>query len=285
MKKAFLKKFLSAVVILAALAGIFILSPGGPEVVKFTYKSKKVPESFNGYKIGFVTDFHNSSNYEKILAAFKNENPDIICVVGDLVDMNTTNFENAVNFMKGLREICEVYYVYGNHETWSVVESTAKTPVIKEKLKDVNICFLNDSVKTIEKDGSLINLIGYGDSIYDDSNEIFQNKAREKLTALYNTLDKSVLSILLFHRGQYFDMIEKVGYDVTLAGHIHGGIININGIREYILNRHFGNSRYVKGEYRKNKSTMFLSAGIAKRKHIPRIFNPSEINILELRAE
>ena len=131
----------------------------------------------------------------------------------------------------------------------------------------------------------MINLIGYGDSVYNDFGGHFEKNAKDKITKLYNTLDKSVLSILLFHRGQYFDMIVDVGYDVVLSGHLHGGLVNIKGIREYILNKHFGTDRYVKGEYRIGDSVMYLSSGIAKRKNIYRIFNTSQINILELKTK
>lgn len=272
----------------AATAGYIIYDSSRVVTVEYTYASPKVPKNFDSYRIGVISDFHNSDNYEKIHKAFREAKPDIICVTGDLVDMNTTDFTNAVKLMEGLTEITDVYYVYGNHEIWSNSENGTETPLIKDKLEGLNIHFLNDSVKTIEKNGELINLVGYGDSLYDDTGEageIFRKKAKEKTTKLYNTLDKTVLSVLLFHRGQYFDMLAETGYDIVLAGHLHGGIVNIKGIREYILSTHFGADKYLKGEYKIGNSTMFLSSGIANRKNVPRIFNTSEINIVELKTK
>ncbi len=288
-----MKKFFGIVVIfltvaLIAVAGYIIYDVNRVATVEYTYESSKVPENFDGYRIGFVTDFHNADNYEKIHKAFRKANPDIICVVGDLVDMNTVDFTNAVKLMEGLAEIGEVYYVYGNHEVWSNSENGTEIPLIKEKLEDVDVHFLNDSVKTIEKNGQFINLVGYGDSLYDDTGEaggIFRTKAKEKIKKLYNTLDKTVLNVLLFHRGQYFDLIAEAGYDIALTGHLHGGLINIKGVREYVLYKHFGNDSYLKGEYRLGDSVMYLSAGIANRKNIWRIFNTPEINILELKTK
>ena len=287
MKKFFGILLIIIVVAISAFAGYVIYDANRVVTVEYTYESPKVPEAFDGYRIGWVTDFHNSDNYVKILKAFEDAEPDIICVTGDLVDMNTTDFTNAICLMEGLEKIAEVYYVYGNHEIWSNSENGTETPIIKDKLEGLNIHFLNDSVKTIEKDGQMINLVGYGDSLYDDTGEagvIFQKKAKEKISKLYGTLDKSVLNVLLFHRGQYFDIIADTGYDIALSGHLHGGLINIKGVREYVLRKHFGDDRYLKGEYRLGDSVMYLSSGIADRKNIWRIFNTPEISILELKT-
>ena len=288
MKKFFGIVILCLLLIVVAVGGYIIYDVNRVATVEYTYESSKVPPNFDGYRVGFVTDFHNSDNFEKINKAFLDAEPDIICVVGDLVDMNTKDFTNAVKLMEGLTEIADVYYVYGNHEVWSNSENHTEIPLIKEKLEGVNVKFLNDSVKTIEKDGEMINLVGYGDSVYDDTGtagEIFKTKSKEKITKLYNTLDKNVLNILLFHRGQYFDMIADIGYDIVLAGHLHGGLVNIKGVREYILDKHFGASHYLKGEYKSDDSVMYLSAGIADRKNVWRVFNTPEINILELKTK
>ena len=285
MKKVFITALVIVVVGVLAFLGYILYDNSRIATVEYEYVSQKVPQNFDGYRIGFVTDFHNSGNYDKIHKAFTEAQPDIICVVGDLVDMNTVDFTNSLNLMERLTQVADVYYVYGNHEFWGIVENNTQTNEMTDKIKEIGVHLLNDSVKTIEKDGQLINLIGYGDCVYDDSNSIFEEKAKDKITRLYNTLDKTVLSVLLFHRGQYFDMIADVGYDVVLSGHLHGGIVNINGIRERVLNKHFGTDKYVKGVYKAGDSTMYMSAGVAGRKNLPRVFNTAEINILELKSK
>lgn len=252
---------------------------------KYVYKSDRIPENFNGYRIALITDYHNSDEYEKVIDAVRSANPDIICIVGDLVSMDTVNFTNTKKLIHGITDIATTYYTYGNHEVWSTTVNKTEKPVVEKQLANMGVVFLNDQVKTIEKDGQLINLIGYGDSVYDDTDGLFEPHSKDTLTKIAGTLDKSVFSILLFHRAQYFDMISELPYDLVLSGHLHGGHANIKYIREKILQEHFGTSEYVKGRYTKNGHDMIVSAGIAKKDDMYRIFNTPEIVTVELKCK
>jgi predicted MPP superfamily phosphohydrolase len=251
----------------------------------YTYSSEKIPENFDGFKICVVTDFHSSINGGKVADAVRNTQPDIICIAGDLVNMNDTDFTNARNLVKELCDIGKVYFSYGNHEIWSNSENKTEIPVIKDKLKDLPVTFMNDEVRTIEKDGQKINLIGYGDDVYDDFDGLFEKQGRKRLTALHKTLDPSVASILVMHRAQYFKMAAEIGYDVVLSGHLHGGHIGIKKIQSCILKEHFGSDIYSKGEYTEGDSRMYVSGGLANKNRIPRIFNTPEIMVVELDAK
>lgn len=253
-------------------------------VREYTYSGEKVPKAFDGYKICVITDFHNSSNYESICKKAKSANPDVICLIGDMVDMETDDFTNLKCLIDGLSEVCDVYYTFGNHEMWSTSITKTDEPAVKEAVADCDVKLLNDGVKTIEKDGEVINLIGYGDEIYNDFDGNYEKHARNTMTALYNTLDKTLLNIALVHRAQYFDVFADIGYDMVLSGHLHGGHINIPKIREYILNSHCNSAEFRKGEYRKDDSVMYVSGGLANE-DIPRVFNTPEIVILELKSK
>lgn len=282
MKKKILLAILSAVV----LTAIWLIYDNCRIVnTEYTYTSSKVPEAFDGYRICLVTDFHNADNYKKLANTVKKAQPDLIIVGGDLIDMPTEDFSNAVSLMDLLSNICDVYYTYGNHEMWSTTHNDTEVPLIESKLNDVDIEFLNNRVKTIYKGEECINLIGYKDSIYDDADGNFEPHAREDVQRLYDTLDHNILSIMVFHRAQYFEMLADVGYDVVLSGHLHGGHINIPYVREYILNRHFNSDKYLKGEYHYNDSTMYVCGGTEISRGILRVFNTPEIVSVELRSQ
>ncbi|MDD4690192.1 MAG: metallophosphoesterase [Eubacteriales bacterium] len=282
-KKRYL--FICFALIIICLSGYIVFDNQNIKTTRFTYYSNKIGEAFDGYKVCFITDFHNKGNYEKVINSVKSTNPDIICIVGDLVDMNTTDFSNAISLVKGLTEITDVYYSYGNHEVWSTSLTSTKKPIVEEMLKDTDVIFMNDSVKTIERDGDKLNIIGYGDDVYDDFDGLFRVKAEQRLKNLYNTLDKTVPSILMLHRAQYFDVAANLGFDVVLSGHLHAGLVNIKGVREYVINKHFITSKYVKGEYKEEDSVMYLSAGLAGKGIIPRIFNTPEICVVEIKSK
>lgn len=285
-----MKKVLLIVLILilcAALlcAGFVFWDNSRVSVAEYTYSSQEVPSEFDGFRICFITDFHSGDNYTKVVKAVEKQNPDIICIVGDLVNMNETKFTNARILVNELCAITDVYYTYGNHEVWSTTHNKTEIPLIYDALKDLPVTFLNDGVRTIEKNGQKINLIGYGDDVYDDFDGLFEKQGRKRLTALHKTLDPSVMSILMLHRAQYFDMAAEIGYDVVLSGHLHGGQVGIESLRSDILREHFGNDKYSKGEYKSGDSTMYVSGGLANKNGIPRVLNTPEIVVVELDAK
>lgn len=285
MKKVILIVLLSVFGIAALCAGYILWDNSRVTVANYTYSSEKVPSEFDGYRICFLTDFHSGENYTKVVDAVKAQNPDIICIVGDLVDMDETKFTNARILVNELCEITDVYYAYGNHEVWSTTENNTETPLIHDALEDLPVIFMNDNVRTIERNGQKLNLIGYGDDVYDDFDGLFEKQGRKRLTALHNTLDPSVMSVLMLHRAQYFDMAAEIGYDVVLSGHLHGGHVGIKPFQSKILNEHFGSDKYSKGEYSSGDSMMYVSGGLANKNGIPRIFNTPEIVVLELDAK
>lgn len=277
--KTILISMLICVLLGSGVLGYIIYDNSRIITTQYTYCSEKITEAFDGYKICFITDFHNENNYNKVINAVQKVKPDIICIGGDLINMEDTEFANANNLIVGLLELAPVYYSYGNHEI-----ANKKIDDFKKSLDYKNVVFMNDRVVTIEKDNQKLNLIGYGDDIYDDFTFHFRKKSDERLKQLSKNLDKTVPSVLIMHRPQYFDVISKYNFDLTLAGHLHGGLINVPKVRDMILLEHFGTKEYCKGEYKKAGKSMFISAGIAKENKIYRVFNSPEIVLVELKS-
>ncbi|MCM1115397.1 MAG: metallophosphoesterase [Clostridium sp.] len=281
--KKFLKIVLSlflAAVLAFGCFGIYVVWDNARVVVtNYTYESKKVSPAFDGYKICLITDFHNGKNYEKVIEAVNKAQPDIICVGGDLINMEDTDFPNSEKLLSGLTDIADVLYAYGNHEV--NCENIQKMAQLAE---DMGVELINDRVVPVEKDGSRINIIGYGDDIYSDFTYHFEKQAQKRLTDLSYQFDNEELSVLVMHRPQYFETTSALPYDLTLSGHLHGGLINIEPIRTKVLQEHFGTDKYCKGEYNIGDKKLIISAGIAKEEKIYRVFNTPEIVVVEIKS-
>lgn len=273
-----LSLFLSVVLAVGGF-GVYVMWDNSRVIIAdYTYEAEKVPPAFDGYRICLITDFHDGKNYEKVIESVKEAHPDIICVGGDLINMGETDFPNAEKFLRGLTDIADVLYAYGNHEVHC--ENIQKMAQFAE---DIGVELINDKVVTVEKDGSRINIIGYGDDIYSDFTYHFEKQVKKRLTDLSKQFDNDELSVLIMHRPQYFEAVSALPYDLTLAGHLHGGLINIEPIRTKILQEHFGTDEYCKGEYNIGDKKMIISAGIAKEDKIYRVFNTPEIVVVELK--
>ncbi len=277
---------IAAVAIVALIFIAYVVYDNSRVVnTEYVFESEKVGAAFDGYRICLITDFHNDSNYKKVLKAVEKANPDIIVIAGDLINMDELDYNNAEELIKGLTLMGKVFYCYGNHEIASGMLLDKDAPPIEGVLKNSGVEFMNDRVYTIEKDGDKLNLIGYGDDIYDDFSPFFTQKMEPRLKALSKNLDRSVPSVLIMHRPQYFDIVSEYPFDLVLSGHLHGGLINIDGIREYILKEHFNTAQYCKGTYFKNGKELVISGGLAREDKLFRVFNTPEIVTVEVRRK
>ena len=251
----------------------------------YTFESEKVPPQFDGFKIALITDFHNSGNYAEVAEMVRIAEPDIICIVGDLVSMKTTNYSNTKELVSRLMKIAQVYYAYGNHEYYNATYRGFSEPPIKEVLATEGVLFMNNEVRTVKRNGAIINLIGYGDSIHDDTDGAFWQHAEPFMRDVGESIDKSVLSIMLLHRAQYFDEVSEYPFDLVLGGHMHGGEINIEPFKSQILKKRVGTDKYSKGEYFKNGHELIISGGCANGDGVRILNTPEVVSVTLKRVE
>ena len=251
----------------------------------YTFESEKVPPQFDGFKIALITDFHNSDNYAEVAETVRIAEPDIICIVGDLVSMKTTNYSNTKELVSRLMKISQVYYAYGNHEYYNATYRGFSEPPIKEVLATDGVLFMNNEVRTVKRNGAIINLIGYGDSIHDDTDGAFWQHAEPFMAEVGESIDKSVLSIMLLHRAQYFDEVSEYPFDLVLGGHMHGGEINIEPFKSQILKKRVGTDKYSKGEYFKNGHELIISSGCANGDGVRILNTPEVVSVTLKRVE
>ncbi len=283
------KIIITAICIIAVFAcalAVYAICEGRRVVnTSYTFESDRVPEQFDGFKIALITDFHNCNNYAEVAEKVYNTSPDIICIAGDLVSMNTSDYSNTKNLIGRLMNIAQVYYSYGNHEYYNATYHECDEPPVKEELEGSGVIFLNNSIRTIKKGGAMINLIGYGDSIHADGDGAFWQHAEPFMNEISQSIDKNVLSVLLLHRAQYFDEVAQYPFDLVLGGHMHGGQVGIKPIQSLILKKHVLTDKYSKGAYFENGHELIISSGCTNNDGI-RIFNPPEVvSIVLKRAE
>ncbi|MDR0984821.1 MAG: metallophosphoesterase [Ruminococcus sp.] len=177
-------------------------------------------------RIVAVSDMH----YEKIGISrkaikekIKAQNPDIICVLGDMYsrkgifDEASENSKKAVEFMDSLTEISPVYFVPGEHD----YEPEYLAAI---EMSDVNLMSYKEEFVTV-KDNKLrilgINNVNFSNT-FDLENEFVKP-------------DGEVYNILLAHIPMP-EFYEKFGADLTLCGDTHGGIIRLPYVGAFNVN-------------------------------------------------
>ena len=266
-------KFLGKVL----LAGAVIVTAKGLdnrlEVSHYTVKSDKLPIKFDGFRILHLSDFHCDCT-AGLVDAIKNENPDIICITGDMTH-DTGSIEPFIGLSQQIIEISPVYLVSGNHDVWRNDYSQ-----LVEKCREIGAVVLEDESAIINKDNESISISGINDPYSVNHDEISQ-----KIDNSISKISKiDGFNILSFHRANLLDMFNDCGFDLILSGHMHGGQFRIPGVGGVVSPKtnFMGKGRiffpkYFGGEYSLNNTKMIVSRGIGNPTILPRVFNRPEI--------
>lgn len=193
-----------------------------------TVENKKLPHSFDGYKILHITDFHLSSLYgdKKVVSEWIDrmnaENPDMICFTGDIVSILSDEMTPFLDDLKRLKAKDRKFAIIGNHDygyyhRWESIEKRdANLARTEELIRTVGFDLLLDENRTVYKDGDSIAVVGmenWGMSARYMKGNL--SKAEEGVTA--------PTRILLSHDPDFWEKHpnEVKDYFLTLSGHTH----------------------------------------------------------------
>lgn len=258
------------------------------EVTKYVVENKKVPKEFDGYNIVQISDLHSKlfgENNKKLIQKIKSLNPDIVVVTGDLIDGENNNYNVALDFLKEISKLYRVYYIIGNHEQKSLIKKYKdEYKDYFNKLHQIDFVNLDNNKVEIVKGESNINL--YGLTVpYSCYKYLFDNQETTSIDIDFleeklGKVDREQFNILLAHTPFYFDEYEKWGADLTLCGHVHGGIVRLPIVGGLLSPDRKFFPKYDLGEYTKNKSTMIVSKGLGGSKVLIRVnCKPEIVNI------
>lgn len=242
------------------------------EVTHYNVISKKIPKEFDGYKIVQVSDYH-CEHIAGLTAEIAEENPDIIVSTGDMVN-DRGGITPAVLFTEKLADIAPLYMVTGNHDVWR----NDYDELISESER-VGGIFLNNETIYLQRGNAQIALSGISDPYFRAAEQVsaYIENALEKLE------DYDGFNILMFHRANRLSSLKNRGFDLILAGHMHGGQLRLPGIggllapKTNIADGKLFFPQYFGGVYREADTTMIVSRGLGNPMLIPRIFNRPEL--------
>ncbi len=281
-----MKKFLIVLtIIIAALSSVFIsnaVKNSQVGITPYTVRSEKLPENFDGYKIAFITDFHNSELYDDVILNVKSMTPDVIIFGGDMINVNESEYVNTKKLIEGIDNIAPIYMVSGNHEIFNP-EWKAR---IENEFKEMGVKILDIDQVNLVRGRETIHLYGMQDPAVSDAeldsgswSDAWADKAGE-------AYDPEQFNILLCHRSNYFPRLSQYNYELVLAGHMHGGLWRlpwVGGILSPDRTTFF--PEYTAGRYKENGTEMIVSRGCDKDISRTRLFNPPEILQITLKRK
>ena len=206
----------------AALVGIGASGVGVASVLSPVAVSRvrvvidRLSKAKSGYRIVQISDVHVGPTIghdfiEEIVARINALNPDLIAITGDLVDGSVRDLAEHVAPLGKLRARDGVFFVTGNHEYYSGADAWIAHLGSKLGVRVLR----NEHVQIGGDEG--FDLAGIDDaSAHGDGHGPDLHKALDGR-------DGSRACVLLAHQPRGIDLADRLGVDLQLSGHTHGG--------------------------------------------------------------
>jgi predicted MPP superfamily phosphohydrolase len=243
----------------------------GPRLEKLEVPIAKLPAAADGLRIVQLTDIHVGPTIgrhfiEELVRRTNALEPDIVAITGDLVDGSVAELADSVAPLAQLRARLGVFFVTGNHEYYS------GAPEWVRHLPTLGVRVLRNERVTIGEGAHAFDLAGV-----DDFSAHGEGHGPDLPGALAGR-DAGRALVLLAHQPRAIDEAERLGVDLQLSGHTHGGQIWPFSYLVYLQ------QPYVAGLARQGETWIYVSKGTGYWGPPMRLGMPSEITQITLRA-
>ncbi|MCJ0870194.1 metallophosphoesterase [Streptomyces sp. AP-93] len=237
----------------------------GPRVKRVQVPLAKLPRAAHGFRIAVVSDIHlgpilGHAHTTRIVETINRTQPDLIAIVGDLVDGSVHDLAPAAEPLRGLRARHGSYFVTGNHEYFSGAQQWV------DHVRELGLTPLENARRELP----YFDLAGVND-IAGES----EGRGPDFQAALGDR-DRARSAVLLAHQPVVIDEAVRYGADLQLSGHTHGGQLWPG---EYVAE--LANPT-VAGLERYGDTQLYVSRGAGAWGPPVRVGAPSDITVVEL---
>lgn len=303
----FCKKTCSTVLLL--FLQIFLCACAGGELTRtaFTLQRENLSGNHDGIKLVFFADLHlrketiGENIFQELIEKVNREDADFILIGGDLVDRTVKNYtdtftEKVASYLKKFRSKHGIILCSGNHENAAEVSSLIKA------LEKEGVIYLSDAFYTPLVNGK--QLAFYGQEERKTPKRVKGSKYIRPAWSYYHTpgvnllrkekfIQEDVPLFILSHRPELFDFLDEKENVFILAGHYHGGLVDLPFLpAKFLLSRYQKRKypdrpplEYIHGKYEKGRKVLYVTSGISGGDHSAlRINIPREYVVITLKT-
>ena len=243
-------------------------------------------------RLCLLSDLHGKDygeNNQRLISAVEKTHPDIILVAGDMITSQnpcTKSGDVALHLLSALAEKYPVFLANGNHE-YKVEKMTEWFGSFYEtyarQLNSAGIKILQNESIYLDKENICITGLEMRHRYY---HRFYKHRMDpEYLNETLGTPAKKQFQLLIAHNPMYFEEYADWGADLTVSGHIHGGIIRLPFFGGVISPALILFPKYDGGRYDRNGKTLILSRGLGTHTIPVRMFNSGEVVIIDLKKQ
>ena len=201
-------------------------------------------------RVAQLSDLHRSwcvseGFIARIVARTNDLNPDLILLTGDFVTRSSSYIGSCIRPLTALRAKYGMYGILGNHDY--ACDKGRGIGIIKEALKSIGVQLLTNRSMRLAHG---LRLVGVDDS----------QKGQPDPDAAFKRVRRGEAVLAMTHNPSLFPALCR--YDcVTLAGHTHGGQINVPFVTRSVMPVR---SRYLRGWFNEKHGPgrMYVTCGL-----------------------
>ncbi|MEV7585868.1 metallophosphoesterase [Streptomyces erythrochromogenes] len=237
----------------------------GPRVKRVQVPLAKLPRAAHGFRIAVVSDVHlgpvlGRAHAQRIVDTVNRTQPDLIAIVGDLVDGSVPDLGSAAEPLRGLTARHGSFFVTGNHEYFSGAEQWI------DHVRELGLTPLENARRALPH----FDLAGVNDIQGE------QEGSGPDFRAALGDRDRSRAAVLLAHQPVVIHDAVRHGVDLQLSGHTHGGQLWPGNYLAELANP------TVAGLERYGDTQLYVSRGAGAWGPPVRVGAPSDITVVEL---
>jgi len=225
------------------------------------------------YTIAFISDLHVGDydpqiRYDKLYKILNKTRPNLIIIGGDVLG-ERDKIERADEILLNLSRIAPILVIPGNWDYYTRFVSEENILTLELKSNERIKFLINDFYITNITNASKICIYGM-----------------DWLNPMFKDFNKNcTVRIVVMHSPgfyKYIPNLKEKHIDLILAGHTHGGQVNIFGFVPYVPD-HLGKEGLIYGLVKKEGVPIYITSGIGVHRLFPFRFNvPPEVVIIKI---
>ncbi|MBW8766560.1 MAG: metallophosphoesterase, partial [Geodermatophilales bacterium] len=230
--------------------------------------------ALDGLRIVTFADGHLSAMYggrrfERVVELVNEQRPDVVAIVGDLVDGDVDELREDVAPLADLVSEQGVYFVTGNHEYF------VDTRAWMRHLPTLGVDVLRNERVAIRRGSASFDLAGIDDRTAAGSGVPGHGA---NLHRALDGRDERTPVVLLAHQPVMVQQASAAGVDLQLSGHTHGGQL---WPFDYVIRL---DQPAVEGLSRHGRTQLYVTSGVGFWGPPMRIGARPEVTVIELRS-
>ncbi len=266
-----------ALIFIGCLIWAFLIEPSRLVIHEETLALTSWPAGLGALKVAAISDIHAGSPFVDaaklglLVEKTNATNPDVIVLLGDFMVADAWHSDEVepeaiAEVLKNLRAPLGVYAVLGNLDWRYGVDK------VSAALESVGIKVMDNNAVQLRHNGQAFWIVGIADAW----------SANDDIQGTAGRVTPGEPVIALTHNPDILPRLPK-SFQLTLAGHTHGGQVNIPLLGRRIVPSEFG-QKYAAGYLAEDGKHLFVTTGVGTSIFPIRFRVPPEIAVLTVKS-